>query len=330
MYNVSIVEGNNRTEIIKKALISMQDKIPNISGRIVIKPNFLSANTLLASTSPETLQIVLEFFRNRFPNNEIYITEGSHVSAEFFNRYNIFGLAKKFNAKVFSIDCDESNWHEIEFEDLVGKMCKVRISKLVYDADYIVSLTVPKTHANIGVSLSMKNFVGIIHKDDRPKFHGLSDNVPNNIKNRYKRRIYDRDDKIGYYFMKIRNQLPVTKKSAQYLKSGGTIVRKNLYNLYNNIQPHFCIIDGFEGMEGNGPWHGDNAHLRTVIVGDNCVATDIIACNIMGQPLKDIGYINYIDDIDSFKNNTKVLCDDIDSIYKKKNKFKQHKFEPYL
>lgn len=327
MYTVSIVKGENRKDILQKTLKNMEHKIPNISGRIVIKPNFLSANTLLASTTPETLETVLQFFRNKFQNNEIYIAEGSHVSAEFFEKYHIRELAEKYNAKVFSIDCDENNWHKIQFDDLVGKKCDARVSKLYYDADYIVSLTVPKTHANIGVSLSMKNLVGTLHPDDRPKFHGLSENVPQNIKDKYKRRAYDRDDKLGFYLMKARNMLPVTEESAEYIKLGGEIVRKNLYNLYTNLKPDFCIIDGFDGMEGNGPWHGDNAHLKTVIAGDNCVATDLVACQIMGQPLKDIGYINYIENLNTYKNNIELLGDTIDKV---KKDLKPHKFEPYL
>lgn len=327
MYTVSIIKGEKRKEILQKSLKNMEHKIPNISGRIVIKPNFLSANTLLASTTPETLEVVVQFFRNKFPNNEIYIAEGSHVSAEFFEKYHIRELAEKYNAKLFSIDCDEKSWHTIQFDDLVSKKCDVRISNLYYNADYIVSLTVPKTHANIGVSLSMKNLVGTLHPEDRPKFHGLSENVPQNIKDRYKRRVYDRDDKLGFYLMKARNMLPVTEKSAEYIKLGGEIVRKNLYNLYTNMKPNFCIIDGFNGMQGNGPWHGDNAHLKTVIIGDNCVATDLVACQIMGQPLQDIGYINYIDDISTYKDNIELLGDTIDKV---KKDLKPHKFEPYL
>lgn len=327
MYTVSIIKGEKRKEILQKSLKNMEHKIPNISGRIVIKPNFLSANTLLASTTPETLEVVVQFFRNKFPNNEIYVAEGSHVSAEFFEKYHIRELAQKYNAKVFSIDCDETNWHKIQFDDLVGKKCDARVSSLYYDADYIVSLTVPKTHANIGVSLSMKNLVGILHPEDRPKFHGLSKNVPQNIKDRYKRRAYDRDDKLGFYLMKARNMLPVSEESAEYIKLGGEVVRKNLYNLYTNIRPNFCIIDGFDGMQGNGPWHGDNAHLKTIIVGDNCVATDLVACQIMGQPLNDIGYVNYIKDLSTYKESIELLGDTIDKV---KKDLKPHKFEPYL
>ena len=326
-YSVAIVKGNDRKQILNQALQKMEDKIPNISGRIVIKPNFLSANNLLASTTPETLELVVQFFRTKFPKNEIYIAEGSHVSEDFVKRYKISELADKYNAKYFSIDYDENEWIPVEFEDLVGQKCIARVSRLYATADYIVSLTVPKTHANIGVSLSMKNLVGTLHPEDRPKFHGLSENVPQEIKDNYKRRAYDRDDKIGYYLMKARDVLPVTEKSAQNIKLGGQIVRKNLYNLYSNIQPNFCILDGFDGMEGNGPWHGDNAHLKTVIVGDNCVATDLVACNIMGQPLKDIGYVNYIENLDTYKNSIELLGDTIDKV--KKN-FKAHKFEPYL
>lgn len=327
MYSVSIVKGDNREEILRQTLKNMENTIPNISGRIVIKPNFLSANNLLASTTPATLETVTQFFRKKFPNNEIYISEGSHVSKEFIDRYKIKDLEPKYNIKVLTVDYDEKKWVHIPFDDLVGEKCDVRISELFYNANYIVSLTVPKTHANIGVSLSMKNLVGTIHPKDRPKFHGLSENVPENIKEKYKRQPYDRDDKLGYYLMKARSLLPVTTESAQNMKLGAEIVRKNLFNLYCKIQPDFCILDGFDGMQGNGPWHGDNAHLKTAIAGDNCVSTDIVACTIMNQPLKDIGYINYIDNIEEFRRNLELIGDTIDKV---KKDFKAHKFEKYL
>ena len=326
-YYVSIVKGNSRKQILEESIHSFDNYIPNISGRIVIKPNFLSANNLLASITPEALEIVLKYFRSRFPQNSIYVAEGSHVSDVYFKKYHIQELADKYGATLFSIDKDETNWKEIEFDDLCGNKCKARISRLYSDANYVVSLTVPKTHANIGVSLSMKNFVGILHPDDRPKFHGLSDNVPNDIKELYKRRAYDRDDRLGYYLMKARGILPVTKESAKNIKLGGEIVRKNLFNLYSNIQPDLCIIDGYDGMEGNGPWHGDNAKLRTAIVGNNCVVTDLTACKIMGQPLEDIGYTNYINNLSEFINNTVFIGSSIDDV---KKKLKPHKFEPYL
>ena len=173
----------------------------------------------------------------------------------------------------------------------------------------------------------MKNLVGIIHPEDRPKFHGLSENVPQYIKNNYKSRLYDRDDKLGYYCMKVRDLLPITRKNADILKKGGEIVRKNLYYLYQNIQPNFCILDGFDGMQGNGPWNGDNAHLKTIIIGNNTVATDLTACQVMKHPIKDIGYTNYLEDLETFTKDTQIIGNTIEEVGKR---FRPHKFEPYL
>ena len=116
--------------------------------------------------------------------------------------------------------------------------------------------------------------------------------------------------------MKPRNILPVNKEESKNIKAGSDIVRKNLYNLYKNIQPNLCIIDGFDGMQGNGPWHGENAHLNTIIIGDNTVATDLVACQIMSQPFKDIGYVNYIDNIDEYLKNTQVIGNTVDEVKK--------------
>jgi uncharacterized protein (DUF362 family) len=54
------------------------------------------------------------------------------------------------------------------------------------------------------------------------------------------------------------------------------------------LLPHqFALVDGIDGMEGNGPIQGTRAPAGVVIVGDCLLAVDATACRVMGiDPLR--------------------------------------------
>ena len=57
------------------------------------------------------------------------------------------------------------------------------------------------------------------------------------------------------------------------------------------IKPDLNIIDGIVGMEGNGPHHGGDKKANLIVVGDNPVKTDTLACYLMGI---DYGAVEHI------------------------------------
>ena len=54
-----------------------------------------------------------------------------------------------------------------------------------------------------------------------------------------------------------------------------------------------AVIDGFEGMEGDGPTSGDPVHLGIGIASIDALAADRVACEIMGVDFHDVGYLHY-------------------------------------
>jgi uncharacterized protein (DUF362 family) len=58
--------------------------------------------------------------------------------------------------------------------------------------------------------------------------------------------------------------------------------------------PDFAIIDGLEGMEGNGPISGTPVDHRIAMASFDPVAMDSMAVRLMGIPLEDVGYLNYL------------------------------------
>jgi uncharacterized protein (DUF362 family)/Pyruvate/2-oxoacid:ferredoxin oxidoreductase delta subunit len=56
-----------------------------------------------------------------------------------------------------------------------------------------------------------------------------------------------------------------------------------LLDIYEEIRPEFCIIDGIEAIEGEGPGAtGKKKKAGVLIASKNCIAADIIAARIMG------------------------------------------------
>jgi len=55
--------------------------------------------------------------------------------------------------------------------------------------------------------------------------------------------------------------------------------------------PHFSIVDGIVGMEGNGPIQGDPRHTGVLILGDDPVAVDATAARLMTIEPRKIPYL---------------------------------------
>ena len=53
------------------------------------------------------------------------------------------------------------------------------------------------------------------------------------------------------------------------------------------------MIDGFEGMEGNGPTRGTAVDHRVCVAAPDWLAADRVAVELMGIDFAKIGYLNY-------------------------------------
>jgi uncharacterized protein (DUF362 family) len=75
-------------------------------------------------------------------------------------------------------------------------------------------------------------------------------------------------------------------------------VRQMNYNIFlvaQRLVPNWglAVIDGFEGMEGNGPVSGTPVPHKIAIVSTDFVAADRVAAETMGVNADWIGYLNY-------------------------------------
>jgi uncharacterized protein (DUF362 family) len=67
----------------------------------------------------------------------------------------------------------------------------------------------------------------------------------------------------------------------------------NIARLAGAAWPDLAAIDGFEGMEGEGPILGDPVPLGMAIASTDALAADRVACEVMGVDFFRVGYLSH-------------------------------------
>jgi uncharacterized protein (DUF362 family) len=84
-----------------------------------------------------------------------------------------------------------------------------------------------------------------------------------------------------------------TKSDKSLMHQGIKEINWNLFQVAGSVRPRLAVLDGFEGMQGNGPIRGTSAPHGVALAGTDFVAVDRIGAELMGVDFGDIGYLNY-------------------------------------
>jgi uncharacterized protein (DUF362 family) len=265
--SVAITSGNNRADLAFRALQPYSKQIKQAIGgrRIVLKPNNVSTDLPLCATHVDTLEGILEFLKSIRKLDNVIIAESAANGPTFdgFKNYGYFRLADKYPVKL--VDLDQEGFEiRYVFDEKDFRPHPVRISRIILSPDsYIVSVARMKTHDWAIVTLSLKNIVfGAPIKD------------------------------VGFAFGGKRKEGTKNDKSIVH-GSGIRGINYNLYDLAPSLHPHLAVIDGFEGMEGNGPRNGTPVDHRICVASTDWLAADRVAVELMGIDFTTIGYLNY-------------------------------------
>lgn len=71
-------------------------------------------------------------------------------------------------------------------------------------------------------------------------------------------------------------------------------INESIADIATTVKPGFTIIDGIEGMEGNGPLHGETVNSQVIVMSDNLPAADATATRLMGLNPERIVHLNYM------------------------------------
>ncbi len=80
------------------------------------------------------------------------------------------------------------------------------------------------------------------------------------------------------------------KKSVH---QGISATNRYIAGIAEQVWPDLSVIDGYEGMEGDGPCRGEAVPLGIAIAGTDALAADRVGCEIMGVDLHEVGYLHY-------------------------------------
>jgi uncharacterized protein (DUF362 family) len=261
---VALVRGEDRRKIVAEALALVEDQILPVLRQkkyVVIKPNLVSTIQQLATTHADTLHGVLDFLGPRF-EGPVVIAESSAGNTS--SAFEQFGYGKvppeRKEREVRLVDLnDEGRYETLQILDDHLHLQPVRLAARLLDPDaYVICATPMKTHNAVVATLSVKNMTLAA-----PLRSGPKESARWSDKRRYH---------VGIRQMHYNIML-----TAQRMKPfwGAT------------------VIDGFEGMEGNGPNSGLPVPSRLAIASTDYVAADRVGVECMGIDPGWVGYLGY-------------------------------------
>jgi len=265
---VSLIRGEDRRKNIHDALLAIDEQIrPKLAQKkyVIIKPNNVSTVNPLAATNADALRGILDYLAPRFQGPVTIAESSAGDTLEGFDNFGYNKLAAEYRSQQVSLlDFNRDGKYEtLPLVDFDLHVVPVRLAARLLDPDaFVICSAITKTHNTVVVTLSVKNMVL-----GAPLHHAPGDKTKWNDKRKYH---------VG--------------------------IRQTHYNMLltaQRLQPHWgaTVIDGFEGMEGNGPSSGTPVAHRIAIASTDFIAADRVALETMGVNADWVGYLRYCDQV---------------------------------
>jgi len=341
---VALVKEKSRKENIFKALELIEKDLNAFrkAKTVLIKPNFTAAFNPAASTQGEAVEAILEFFEKfdlRFKSKKIILAESSGEAflkgepiEKVFRRFGFKKIFAKYkNVKFWDMN-KARKFVSVPIETIDGK-ARVRIPKEFFDFDFKISVSVPKTHDAVIFTGGVKNFLmGIIKQEDKGLMHGLvgKKSKPSFLGKIFGRLIF----KAPWQFLLLTNNYaPNWLKDKIYGFDKKTFIRsvaclhKNLAKVGRLIMPDLVVLDGWWGMDKDGPVYGQRRKLGIAITSANPAAADAVGAKIIGFKPEKIAYLRLLGKKTDF--NPKILGEKIGKVAVKFSPHRHYKYQIY-
>jgi uncharacterized protein (DUF362 family) len=260
---VGFVHGEDRRRSVYQAMeLVRHDIVAKLKPQLLIKPNFLSSTNQLASSHVDAVRGILDFLQT-VPNapQEIVIAEGGNekYSGEALENFGYHALVDESPIPIRLVDLhQETEWVETTIVLADNSEATVKMPKLILDIPCKLSLAVAKTHDACVVTLAVKNMImGTLYKPDRIKMHGFKSHAE--------------------------RTLPV---EAQVLNI-------NLIRLARYLWTDIAVIDGVQGLQGDGPGGTDGVDFKVAAASADVFAADAVVAKAMGFEPLELGLLHY-------------------------------------
>lgn len=261
---VAIAQSDDRRKNTYNALMAIdKDLQPKLKQRkyVVIKPNFVNTQNQLAASHVDGVRGILDYLDERFSGPVVIAESSNGVTQQGFDNYRYTSLPGEYKKKQLQlIDLNaEAKFERIAVLDADLHIVPIRLAARLLDPEaFVISSAMLKTHNTAVASLSIKNMVL-----GAPLHYAPGENSRWNDKRKFH---------VG--------------------------LRQTHYNMLLTAQrlaPSFCasVIDGYEGMEGNGPASGTPVPSRIALASADFVAADRTAAECMGIDPEWLGYVKY-------------------------------------
>jgi uncharacterized protein (DUF362 family) len=264
---VSLVKGENRRKNIYDALVAIDDQIrPGLKTKkyVLIKPNGLDPSRSLISTTSDTVLGILDYLAPRFKGPVVVAECGGTPAKQAWTELGwekIFAEHKTVQGKL-EVPNEDPNHYELVYGiDYDLHPVPIRMGARFVDPDaFLISSAVMKTHNMVVATMTIKNVVlGAPLSPPPGEKHTWGDSE--------KRKFH-----VG-------------------IRSGNL----NIYLAMQKMMPNWGlgIVDGYEGMEGNGPVSGTPVPHRIALASTDFLAADRVGLECMGIDAGWPGYLNY-------------------------------------
>ena len=270
---VSLVKGDDRRKNVLDALLAVDREVRPAMARkkyVLLKVNNVNTQKQLAATHVDAIRGILDYVAPRFKGPVVIAESSSGDTLEGFDNYKyaqVIPEYKKLNIKLIDLN-REAKYQIFPIVDGNIRPIAVRLAARLQDPDaFIISAAMLKTHDAVVATGSVKNMVlgSGLHSipsesqkwSDKGKFH-----------------------------------------ASAVMKIGGENHHAMNYNIAitaKHLRPSWgvAVLDGFEGMEGDGPVRGTPISMKIAVAGPDFLAVDRVEMETMGVPSYAVGYLQY-------------------------------------
>jgi len=261
---VAITKGDSRADNAFRAMQTFKREIAAAIGnkRVIVKPNVVNHLIELADTHVDWLEGILEFLKS-IGKTDVTIAESTpRCTVEGFENMGYYRLLDKYPARL--TDLNQEGSEAVQVWRNATTLWPIRVSRLLLNPDnFIISCPRIKTHNVAVATLSLKNVVMGSPMVDPGIFFGQSG---------------------------------ASKTHKTWMHGDGAAecqdLNDNIHRLAKvyGIHPDLSVIDGYQGMEGDGPSGGTAApEQRLGIVSFDWVAADRVCVQLMGHDVYQLG-----------------------------------------
>ena len=206
-------------------------------------------------THPEVVRGLIRFFRDQHVK-KLYVGDSSIVgvdSVEALKSAGIWDVCAQEGVECLNLDDSGMEEREIPGGVMVQKL---KMSRLPFQVDRVVSVPVMKTHMYAGVTLSVKNMKGCLYQKDKTRLHRI-------------------------------NQAPPDIRKGKCLDYGIVDLMKVCY-------PDYVVMDAVVAMEGFGPSGGPPVDMGMVLSSKDALSADLTAIQLMGMAPDAVPHLNLL------------------------------------